>query len=248
MKLLTLVLLSALAFLGTDAKLKLPKSVSQHQYCMSCIATVKEIEKKLGKRRMTGGNKEAKIIEVIENICAPPNFVEYDYSPPKTVKACEILLENHEEDLEAAFFKDASDVKKLICYEKSEACRGVDIENKSKPSKLADIDLSGKDASKTVEIDPNNLRSSEKKVKTKENEGKTLTKKTKAKKEKAKKETKKKETKKKSDSKKNGGDGMGSLNHINVDINDPDSMQRVMDQIKNLQQESDDGQKNKEEL
>lgn len=43
-----------------------------------------------------------------------------------------------------------------------------------------------------------------------------------------------------------GGDGMGSLNHINVDVNDPDSLQRVMDQIKNLQQESE--QKNKEEL
>ena len=32
------------------------------------------------------------ITEALENICKPYNFVNYDFSPPKTVKACQLLL------------------------------------------------------------------------------------------------------------------------------------------------------------
>lgn len=51
-----------------------------------------ELQKMVSKRHLTAGNRESKIMDMIEKICMPQNFVEYDYSPPKSQKACELLL------------------------------------------------------------------------------------------------------------------------------------------------------------
>ena len=46
----------------------------------------------MSKRKLTGVEREVAVTELLESICSPPNFVEYDYSPPKTVAACKFLL------------------------------------------------------------------------------------------------------------------------------------------------------------
>ena len=54
--------------------------------------------------------------------------------------------------------KGSTDIEKLICYEISGACDGVDLKKKRTHSKYADIDLSGQSGeesvSKVVHIDP----------------------------------------------------------------------------------------------
>lgn len=253
MKVISVAFAAMAVILGlVQCKDKLPTGMSQHQYCLGCIATVKELEKAISKRHLTDRNRESKIMEIMENICKPPNFVEYEYSPPKTVKACEYLLENHEEDLESALVKQMKNVENLICYEYSKACEGIDPTKKNKDSKMADIDLSGSDGeevvSKTVKVDPTGggviLDGEEKSAQAKKNEGKTLSKKSKKKTDK-----KKKAKKSKSDSKKpNSGKPKGAINHINVDINDPDSLAKITQRIQEMTGQPVGENNNKDEL
>ena len=55
-----------------------------------CHLIFAELMKMLKKK--TSDPKDLVITEAMENICKPYNFVEYHFSPPKTVKACELLL------------------------------------------------------------------------------------------------------------------------------------------------------------
>merc|ERR1712080_274703 len=90
------------------------------------------------------------VVEAMEKICSPANFREYQYSPPKTVKACEILLEEYDDEIEAALMKNKGDVVTSVCNEMSGACQGVEID--SKDAKFSDIDLTKEGG--TVQIDP----------------------------------------------------------------------------------------------
>jgi len=106
---------------------------------------------------MTKDNRESKIMEILESICEPSNFVSYEYSPPKTVNACKLLLENHEEDIEKALMKNRNDLDQYICHEVSQACMGIDTTEKRDPSKNADIELqpsSDGKTSTTISVDP----------------------------------------------------------------------------------------------
>lgn len=38
------------------------------------------------------GSRDLAVIEALEKICVAKHFVTYTYSPPKTVKACKLLL------------------------------------------------------------------------------------------------------------------------------------------------------------
>ena len=96
-------------------------------------------------------------MEILDNICEPNKFVSYEYSPPKTVNACKLLLENHEEDIEKALMKERSDLDQYICHEVSQARKGIDTSEKRDPSKNADIELKpdGDSASSTtISINP----------------------------------------------------------------------------------------------
>lgn len=222
-----------------EAKSKLPSGISQHQYCAGCIATMKELVKRLSKRRLTGANREAKIVELLESICSPPHFVEYDYSPPKTVAACKLLLENHEEDIEISLTKDRKDIEQYICHTLSGACEGVDMDDKKKPKDLADIDLTSNDGN-SVKIDPSDPKFTKK---GNENNGKTLSKKDKKKTKKPKKKsTNGKQKQEKKEEKKKGS----AFDQLKVDINDPAAMEKVMEQIKTIQKNL--GNEKKDEL
>ena len=59
---------------------------------MIILFFIVELGKKLSKKKLTGVEREVTVIELLESICSPPNFVEYEYSPPKTVAACKFLL------------------------------------------------------------------------------------------------------------------------------------------------------------
>ncbi|XP_065658348.1 uncharacterized protein LOC100204679 isoform X2 [Hydra vulgaris] len=218
-----MLLLLFLSFVvQVDGIKKLPKDVSQHLYCLGCIATIKELENLLGRRHLTAGNRDVKIMEAIENTCLPQNFRAYEYSPPKTVKACELLFENHEEDIEKALSNsNGESIEKEICYKVSGACEGVNINEKQKRSQLADIDLTG-DGSASFEVDPNKPQTFVKSD-AKKNEKKTKTEKAKKKKE--------------------GKKNTGSFEQINIDINDPLSVDKVVKKIKDVTDQKNNDQK-----
>ena len=71
--------------------------------------------------------RDLAVVEAMEKICTNANFVTYQYSPPKTVKACNALMEEHEDDIENALRKNVENLDQVICHEISEACKGVDV-------------------------------------------------------------------------------------------------------------------------
>ena len=107
-----------------------PSGLSQGVYCEGCIATVKEILKKVNKK--TGESREVRVIEAMEDICNLQNFGSYEYSPPKTGQACKFLIENYDEEIENSLVSESGDFEQKICYELTEACKGVDRTKKEK--------------------------------------------------------------------------------------------------------------------
>lgn len=220
--------------------------MSAHQYCSGCMATVKEIERRINKRRLTKENRESKVMSIIEEICAANNFLEYEYSPPKTVRACKALIDEFEEDIEKAFVKDKSNRLNLICHEITNACEGVDMSLTRTAKDTADIDLSGEGddrvVTKAVKFNPETgaVEPEKKPVK----EGKTLSK-SKRRKDKKKKdklvsgrkgETSRNEKKKMEDEHK-PGTKKGSIHHLNLDLNDKEAMAKIIKQIQDIKDE-----------
>lgn len=215
---------------------QLPSGMSQHQYCHGCMATIKELARKLPQNLK--GSRDLAVVEALEKICTPANFVSYHYSPPKTVKACKLLLESNEDEIETILMKKGDiDVVAHICNEISGACDGVDLSKDDRDAKFSDIDLT-KDGdgttTKSVKIDP----SSGEVVKEEKNAGKTLSKPSKKKKQKKSKkqkgETGKPAQKKDDSAASTGGKKKGAIHNLNIDINDPDSVKRVMEQINKI--------------
>eukprot|EP00794_Sanderia_malayensis_P009027 gene9027-9994_t len=216
--------------------------ISENLYCEGCIATVKELIKLTSKK--TNDPKDLVIAEALEKVCKPLHFVSYDYSPPKTVKACNLLLEKHEDDIEAAFVKKAKkELEQEICYKISNACTNVD--RSIKPKDSADIDLTTNGETRKVQKEFEfNAQSG-----TVEAKAKTLSKKDKKSKKPKKKPSSKKETQK--DKKIVKTSKQNDPGVFNVDINDPDALEKVLAQVKeaaaNHQKEAKH-QENKDEL
>lgn len=247
---LCVIILAFLANVAYGAK-KLPSGMSQHQYCHGCMATMKELARKLPKNLK--GSRDVAVVDALEKICTPSNFVSYKYSPPKTVKACKLLLENHEDEIEESLMKkeNIDTINTLICNEISEACKGIDLDNESEDAKYSDIDLTkNDDGSSSVQVDPTTGKVV-KEAKEKKNDGKTLSKKSKKKKDKKQKKQKGetgKSTKKSKDSEPTpGGKQKGAIHNLNIDINDPDSVKRVMAEINKISGKYN-SESNKDEL
>ena len=120
------IFLCGVTFSQTDK----PSGLSQGVYCEGCIATVKELLKKINKR--TGESREVRVIEALEDICNLQNFGSYEYSPPKTGQACKFLIENYDEEIENSLVSESGDFEQKICYELTEACKGVDRTKKER--------------------------------------------------------------------------------------------------------------------
>ena len=120
------IFLCVVTFSQTDK----PSGLSQGVYCEGCIATVKELLKKINKK--TGESREVRVIEALEDICNLQNFGSYEYSPPKTGQACKFLIENYDEEIENSLVSESGDFEQRICYELTEACKGVDRTKKEK--------------------------------------------------------------------------------------------------------------------
>ena len=110
-----------------------------------------ETQKLLNKRRITKDNRASKIQDILESICEANRFVAYEYSPPKSVKACKLLLERHEDEIETSLIKEQKDLSDYVCNTLSGACKGIDTKEEKKPSNHADIDLK---ENASVQIDP----------------------------------------------------------------------------------------------
>jgi len=196
--------------------------VSEKLYCEGCIATVKELMKLLNKR--TSDPKDLVITEALENVCKPYNFVEYQYSPPKTVKACQLLLERHEEEIESLLAKNIKDIESHICYDMSKACLNVDRSEKPETPDGVDVSINGdtKRSEIVYEMDPKTGEAKRSKEQVKK-EPKTLSKKDR----KPKASKKEKKRNKNVDEKKKD-----PVDFFQLDVNDPDSVNKVLAQIK----------------
>ena len=136
------------------------------------------------------------------------------------------MSERHEEEIETALAKKSNDLEKEICFGISKAC--VNVDRSKKPSNHGDVDLTmnGKGGKVEKVFDPNTGKA----TKSKEGSGKgaeTLSKKDRTGK-KVKKEGKLKNDKKKD---------TDALDYFQLDMNDPNSVNKVMAQIKQATQE-----------
>ena len=159
-------------------------------------------------------------------------------SSPIDRSSCDFSAERHDEAIEVAFVKQhKGDLEDIVCNQISNACTNVDRSEKPRDSSGLDLSGGAEKVQKEIKIDPQTgqpvLEKNTKK--SKENEPKTLSKKDK----KAKKDKKKTKDKKKVATKteKKKAKKEGGANIINVDINDPDSMESILAQIQQATQE-----------
>ena len=62
------------------------------------------------------------------------NFRVYAFPPPKMKKGCEIIIGEYEEKIEQLLYKQDEDIFNKVCAK--EACKGVDMSDKTKGSKM----------------------------------------------------------------------------------------------------------------
>ena len=56
------------------------------------LPSLTELTTKVQKRMRGSDSREAAVMDELEDICTAQNFVTYEYSPPRTVKACKLLV------------------------------------------------------------------------------------------------------------------------------------------------------------
>ena len=141
---------------------------------------------------------------------------------------CLLLLEKHEEEIEGALAKSSKDFENQICYDISKAC--VNVDRSKKPEELEEVDVSingnAKKSEVVYEMDPKTGKARKSKEEI-QKEPKTF-----SKKDKKPKKVKKGDNKKSHDKKKVEDKKKGSVDFLQLDLNDPDSMNKVMAQIK----------------
>ena len=114
--------------------------------CHACGATIKEIEKVL-KLKAGSRRSESDVMDAVAGICTDKSFKIYDYPPPKMIKACQKLMDDHDEDFESAFMKkpalSTDEIEAIVC---KKPCKNVD---KTKPAST----MMGNGASPDVYMD-----------------------------------------------------------------------------------------------
>ena len=144
------------------------------------------------------------------------------------VLMCLLILERHEEEIEGALAKGSKDFENRICYDISRACVDVDRSKKSEEPEEVDVSINGnaKKSEVVYEMDPKTGKAKKSKDEI-QKEPKTL-----SKKDKKSKKVKKGKDKESPDKKKVEDKTKGSVDFMQLDLNDPDSMYKVLAQIK----------------
>jgi hypothetical protein len=94
--------------------------------CHACGAVLKEVEKVL-KLKAGSRRSESDVMDAVAGICVSESFKIYDYPPPKMIKACQKVMDDHDEDVEQAFLRKpkltVADIEEIVC---KKPCKGVD--------------------------------------------------------------------------------------------------------------------------
>jgi len=135
------VLLVVIQLMSRASCINMPSKMPQGMYCEGCIATVTEIAKRVNKPSLD--SREVRVVEAFENICHYSNFDTYAYSPPKTAKACDYLMEHFDEEMEETILKsqDAKDCEEKICYKLTQACEGIDRDSEEHKKTMHQIEM-----------------------------------------------------------------------------------------------------------
>eukprot|EP01116_Phalansterium_solitarium_P023434 TRINITY_DN8205_c0_g1_i1.p2 TRINITY_DN8205_c0_g1~~TRINITY_DN8205_c0_g1_i1.p2 ORF type:complete len:174 (+),score=33.35 TRINITY_DN8205_c0_g1_i1:158-679(+) len=118
--------------------------VKDNIQCEVCQAVVKELSAKAASVKM-GKGREAKIMNIIEDGCAPMTYVKYEYSPPKMAEGCRVFMSKHDEALEKLLYKGESVDKILqtICI-KTKTCARLTQDDPPAPQ----------DGDSSIKVDP----------------------------------------------------------------------------------------------
>ncbi|XP_060071551.1 uncharacterized protein LOC132551431 [Ylistrum balloti] len=117
-----------------------PADLSEEMYCVGCKATVKELSGRL--QYHTSEKMEMRVRHALQAICHEDYFKSYEYSAKKLVKACEHLMDSHQQDL-VYVLKDYYSKKSrkghsylhiahIICNKETFACGGAVEEEEEK--------------------------------------------------------------------------------------------------------------------
>ena len=76
------------------------------------------------------------------DICEPENYMIYEFPPPEMREGCEAFIMDWEEDIEKVLKErtDNKEVEQKVCYEISNACRGVNVKDAPKFDKEIFVD------------------------------------------------------------------------------------------------------------
>ncbi|OWF49579.1 uncharacterized protein LOC110451519 [Mizuhopecten yessoensis] len=121
----------------------LPEDLSEEMYCAGCKATVKELGRAL--QYHTSEKMEKRVSDLLGQVCDEERFLSYEYSVKKLVKACEHLVQNHQDDL-VPLLRDYYSKKSrkghsylhiahIVCNKETFACGGGEEEGEEDPKK-----------------------------------------------------------------------------------------------------------------
>ena len=133
-------------------------------------------------------------------------------------------IERHEEEIESLLAKNIKDIESHICYDMSKACLNVDRSEKPEAPDGVDVSINGdtKRSEIVYEMDPKTGEAKKSKEQVKK-EPKTL----------SKKDRKPKASKKEKNKDKNVDEKKKDpVDFFQLDVNDPDSVNKVLAQIK----------------
>ena len=85
-------------------------------------------------KRLKHRKSEAEVFDVMSDVCDPKYYYIYMYPPPEMKEGCTAWIMDWEEEFEKVLLErdTNAEVEQKICYEISEACVGVNVEDAPK--------------------------------------------------------------------------------------------------------------------
>ena len=84
--------------------------------------------------KIIGYIKRLQVVEALDTICSPDNYMIYEFPPPEMREGCEAFIMDWEEVIEKEMqIRDGNkDIENRICIELSKACKNVNVKDAPK--------------------------------------------------------------------------------------------------------------------
>jgi len=93
--------------------------------CEACEAVVEQALKKIQDVNPSS-NRESEVKRAVGGLCDVANFITYEFSPPKMIKACKDMVQRHGQQLEHMLTQKRSktEILKSLCL-KTKICKSL---------------------------------------------------------------------------------------------------------------------------